>query len=83
MPGLCLPIDAWLAGVGGLGDGRGDWGTIAVVAGGGAGAGAMCVAGRASVVANGSTVAASAGVGPVASEVDGGSEDVGHPSETV
>ena len=83
MPGPCLPIDAWLAGVCGLGDGRGDWGTIGVWAVGGVGAGAMCVAGRAAAVAGGSGMAAFARIGAVASGVGDWSGVVGHPSEIV
>ena len=69
--------------MGGLGFGRGDWGIQNVWAGGEVGAGAMCVAGRAVAVADGSSITASARVAAEASGLDGWCGVVGHPSETV
>ena len=49
----------------------------------GVGAGAMCVAGRAAAVVDGSSMAAFARIEAVASVVDGWSDIMGRPSETV
>lgn len=81
VPGPCLPIDAWLAGIKGSGTVlsvplRGSEYNSCVGWG-------KCGADRAAAAANGSIMAAFARIRAVASGMHGRSGVVGHPSETV